>query len=408
MTELIRTDPLVANLINLEKVRQENHLELIASENYTSKAVREAVGSCLTNKYAEGYPGARYYGGCEHVDSIERLAIDRATELFGAEHVNVQPHSGTQANMAVYNALLEPGDVILSMNLSHGGHLSHGSKVSMSGKYFKAVHYGVNAGGYIDYNEIDWLAKKWKPKLIIAGASAYPRVINFRMIRDIARKYDAYFMVDMAHIAGLVAAGLHDDPMFYADVVTATTHKTLRGPRGGLIMCKNEFAKKIDKSVFPGNQGGPLMHVIAGKAVCFGEALRPDFADYQEQVVRNSQALAKSLMDNGITLSTGGTDNHLILAYTIDYGKTGNDVEKLLDSINITINKNMMPHDALSPKETSGIRIGTPALTTRGFKEDEMKRIGEIIADVIKSGSQSDHYDYREEVLCLCQKHPIM
>ncbi len=402
-----KQDLAVAEAIEAEANRQRNNIELIASENFVSEAVMDAMGSPLTNKYAEGYPGKRYYGGCEKVDIVEDLARERAKQIFGAEHANVQPHSGAQANMAVYFAVLKPGDTILGMNLAHGGHLTHGSPVNMSGSYFNIVPYGVTGDtNTIDYDEVERLAVEHKPKLIVAGASAYPRVIDFKRFSEIAKKVGAYFMVDMAHIAGLVAAGLHPSPVPYADFVTTTTHKTLRGPRGGMILCKEEFAKQIDKAVFPGNQGGPLMHIIAAKAVCFGEALTEEFKAYQEQIVKNAAQLAKTLAENGIKMVSGGTDNHLILLDLTDNGITGKELEARLDSVHITVNKNAIPFDKQSPFITSGIRIGTPAVTSRGFKEEDMKIVGELIAKTIK-----DYEGTKDEVLAqvseLCKKHPL-
>ena len=387
--------------------RQRDHIELIASENFVSEAVMEAVGSHLTNKYAEGYPAARYYGGCQYVDEIENLARDRAKALFGADHANVQPHSGSQANVAVYLALLKPGDKILGLDLSHGGHLTHGSKASISGKYFEATFYGVSKETeMLDYDEIMKRAKEEMPKIIIAGASAYPRIIDFKKMREIADEVGAYLMVDMAHIAGLIAAGLHPSPVPYADVVTTTTHKTLRGPRGAMILCKEELAKKIDSAIFPGTQGGPLMHVIAGKAVAFGEALKPEFKAYQQQILNNAQALAGALTDNGIRLVSGGTDNHLMLADVFSKGKTGLEVQELLDSANITANKNTIPFDTNGVKATSGVRLGTPAVTSRGMKEEEMKAIGRIIATLTEKGEEAVPAA-KEEVLELCRKFPL-
>ncbi|MBR4030747.1 MAG: serine hydroxymethyltransferase, partial [Clostridia bacterium] len=363
-----KQDLAVAEAIEAEANRQRNNIELIASENFVSEAVMEAMGSPLTNKYAEGYPGKRYYGGCEKVDIVEDLARERAKQIFGADHANVQPHSGAQANMAVYFAVLKPGDTILGMNLAHGGHLTHGSPVNMSGSYFNIVPYGVTEDtNTIDYDEVERLAVEHKPKLIVAGASAYPRVIDFKRFSEIAKKVGAYLMVDMAHIAGLVAAGLHPSPVPYADFVTTTTHKTLRGPRGGMILCKEEFAKQIDKAVFPGNQGGPLMHIIAAKAVCFGEALTEEFKAYQQQIIKNAAQLAKTLEENGIKMVSGGTDNHLILLDLTENGITGKELEARLDSVHITVNKNAIPFDKQSPFITSGIRIGAPAVTARGF-----------------------------------------
>ena len=387
--------------------RQRDHIELIASENFVSEAVMEAVGSHLTNKYAEGYPAARYYGGCQYVDEIENLARDRAKALFGADYANVQPHSGSQANVAVYLALLKPGDKILGLDLSHGGHLTHGSKASISGKYFEATFYGVSKETeMLDYDEIMKRAKEEMPKIIIAGASAYPRIIDFKKMREIADEVGAYLMVDMAHIAGLIAAGLHPSPVPYADVVTTTTHKTLRGPRGAMILCKEELAKKIDSAIFPGTQGGPLMHVIAGKAVAFGEALKPEFKAYQQQILNNAQALAGALTDNGIRLVSGGTDNHLMLADVFSKGKTGLEVQELLDSANITANKNTIPFDTNGVKATSGVRLGTPAVTSRGMKEEEMKAIGRIIAALTEKGEEAVPAA-KEEVLELCRKFPL-
>lgn len=385
-----KADAEVASAMEMELKRQRDHLELIASENFVSEAVMAAMGSHLTNKYAEGYPGKRYYGGCECVDIVEDLARDRAKALFGAEHANVQPHSGAQANLAVYFSLLEYGDTILGMNLSHGGHLTHGSPVNMSGKYFKIVPYGVSEKEeQIDYDKLRELALENKPKMIVAGASAYPRAIDFKRMSEIAKEVGAYFMVDMAHIAGLVAAGEHMNPVPYADVVTSTTHKTLRGPRGGLILCREELAKAIDKGIFPGTQGGPLMHIIAAKAVCFLEAASPAFKAYQHQVVLNAKALANSLMKSGVRLVSGGTDNHLMLVDLTASGRTGKEVEALLDQANITVNKNTIPFETRSPFVTSGIRIGTPAVTTRGLKEAEMQTVGELLNDVILRGEDA-------------------
>ena len=379
--EFIRMfDPEVAEAMRLEKVRQNRNIELIASENIVSPAVMAAMGSVLTNKYAEGYPGKRYYGGCAYVDMVETIAIERAKQLFGAEHANVQPHSGAQANTAVYFALLQPGDTVLGMDLSQGGHLTHGSLVNLSGKYFHFIPYGVDpVTQRIDYDKLEELAKENHPKLIVAGASAYPRIIDFARISEIARSVGAYLMVDMAHIAGLVAAGLHPSPVPYADVVTTTTHKTLRGPRGGMILCKQELAKAIDKAIFPGTQGGPLMHVIAAKAVCFGEALRPEFRTYQEQIVKNAKVLADTLLTEGFQLVSGGTDNHLMLLDLRSFGITGKEMERRLDEVHITVNKNAIPNDPEKPFVTSGIRVGTPAVTTRGFTEREMTQIGRLM-----------------------------
>ncbi len=382
-----KTDKPVADAMRAELARQRSHLELIASENFVSEAVMAAMGSHLTNKYAEGYPGKRYYGGCECVDVVENIARDRACELFGADYANVQPHSGAQANLAVYFGLLEHGDTILGMNLSHGGHLTHGSPVNMSGKYYNFIPYGVSEEDeQIDYNELERLAKEHKPKMIVAGASAYPRAIDFERFSAIAKSVDALLMVDMAHIAGLVAAGEHMNPVPYADVVTTTTHKTLRGPRGGMILCREALAKAIDKSVFPGMQGGPLMHIIAAKAVCFKEAQADSFKAYQHQVRLNAQALANALMANGIRLVSGGTDNHLMLLDLTASGRTGKEVEALLDLANITVNKNTIPKETRSPFVTSGIRIGTPAVTTRGLKEPDMVKIAGFMAQIVKDG----------------------
>jgi glycine hydroxymethyltransferase len=401
-------DTEVFSLINSEKGRQNDGVELIASENFVSKQILEAVGSVLTNKYAEGYPEQRYYGGCEFIDKIEQLAIDRAKRLFGAEYANVQPHSGSQANMAVYMALLQPGDTILTMDLSHGGHLTHGSKVNFSGKLYDVKHYGVNKDGFIEYDEVERLAVEFKPKLILAGASAFPRAIDFRKFREIADKVNAYFMVDMAHIAGLVAANLHQSPIPYADVVTTTTHKTLRGPRGGLILAKGKFEKKLNSAIFPGVQGGPLEHVIAGKAICFYEALQPEFKKYQEQVVKNASVLAECLSQSGIRLVSGGTDNHLILLDLRNIKITGKEAEDLLYEAGITVNKNGIPDDPLPPKITSGIRIGTPAMTTRGMNEGEMKQIATFIVNVLKENiNKSVLADTKKSVISLCKQFPL-
>ena len=390
-----------------ELERQRDHIELIASENFVSPAVMQAMGSHLTNKYAEGYPAARYYGGCQYVDEIERLAIDRAKQLFGAEHANVQPHSGSQANVAVYLALLKPGDTILGMDLSHGGHLTHGSKASISGKYFNACFYGVDKETErIDYDAVQRRAEECRPKLIIAGASAYSRVIDFARMRQIADSVGAYLMVDMAHIAGLVAAGEHPSPVPYAHVVTTTTHKTLRGPRGALILCKEELKKKIDSAVFPGTQGGPLMHIIAAKAICFGEALRPEFREYQHQVVLNAAALADELGAQGLRLVSGGTDNHLLNVDVMSMGKTGAEVQELLDMANITANKNAIPFDTLPVRQTSGMRFGTPAVTTRGMKEAEMREIGGMIVQLLRGGSEATD-EVRRHTIELCRRFPL-
>jgi len=401
-------DPEIYAAIQDETNRQNNKIELIASENFVSERIMEANGSPLTNKYAEGYPGKRYYGGCEYVDVVETLAIERAKELFGADYANVQAHSGAQANMAVFFALLTPGDTVLSMSLAHGGHLSHGSPVNMSGKYFNIVPYGVTEDtNTIDYDEVRRIALECKPKLILAGASAYPRIIDFKKFADIASEVGAYFMVDMAHIAGLVAAGCHPSPMPYADVVTTTTHKTLRGPRGGLILTNDEeLAKKINKSIFPGIQGGPLMHVIAGKAVCFGEALKPEFKTYQQQVVKNAQALAKGLVERGFDLVSGGTDNHLMLVDLRPFDITGKELEHRLDEVYITVNKNAIPNDPQKPFVTSGLRIGTPAVTTRGLGEAEMEKIAEYIYLAAKDFENKADF-IREGVTEICTKYPL-
>ena len=385
--EIKKADSEIADAIQAEMERQNSHLELIASENWVSKAVMAAMGSPLTNKYAEGYPGKRYYGGCQCVDVVEDLARERAKKLFGCDYANVQPHSGAQANLAVFFAMLEPGDKVMGMNLDHGGHLTHGSPVNISGKYFNVVSYGVNDEGVIDYDKVREIAVKEKPKMIIAGASAYARIIDFKKFREIADEVGAYLMVDMAHIAGLVAAGLHPSPIPYADVTTTTTHKTLRGPRGGLILCNQEAAYKFNfnKAVFPGIQGGPLEHVIAGKAVCFKEALEPEFAEYQKQIIKNAQALSKGLMDRGVKIVSGGTDNHLMLIDLRGEDVTGKELEKRLDAAHITCNKNTVPNDPRSPFVTSGVRLGTPAVTTRGLKEDDMDMIAECIALVLQS-----------------------
>lgn len=385
--EIKKADSEIADAIQAEMERQNSHLELIASENWVSKAVMAAMGSPLTNKYAEGYPGKRYYGGCQCVDVVEDLARERAKKLFGCDYANVQPHSGAQANLAVFFAMLEPGDKVMGMNLDHGGHLTHGSPVNISGKYFNVVSYGVNDEGVIDYDKVREIAVKEKPKMIIAGASAYARIIDFKKFREIADEVGAYLMVDMAHIAGLVASGLHPSPIPYADVTTTTTHKTLRGPRGGLILCNQEAADKFNfnKAVFPGIQGGPLEHVIAGKAVCFKEALEPEFAEYQKQIIKNAQALSKGLMDRGVKIVSGGTDNHLMLIDLRGEDVTGKELEKRLDAAHITCNKNTVPNDPRSPFVTSGVRLGTPAVTTRGLKEDDMDMIAECIALVLQS-----------------------
>ena len=402
--ELKVVDKEIYDAIMKEEVRQNEKIELIASENFTSKAVMEAMGSVFTNKYAEGYPGRRYYGGCENVDVAENLAIERAKKLFGAEHANVQPHSGAQANMTVYFSVLNPGDTILGMNLAHGGHLTHGSPVNFSGKLYNIVPYGVDETGYIDYAELRRIALECKPKMIVAGASAYPRVIDFAKFREIADEVGAYLMVDMAHIAGLVAAGLHPSPVPYADFVTTTTHKTLRGPRGGMILCKEKYAKALDKALFPGIQGGPFMHVIAGKAVALKEALSDDFKEYQLQIIKNAKVLADELVSRGYKLVSGGTDNHLILVDLSEKGITGKDAEALLDRVGITVNKNAIPFDTQKPNITSGIRIGTPAMTTRGMKEEEMKEIARLI-DMALSGV--DESNVAEDVLKLTSRFPL-
>ncbi len=409
MAGLRETDPEIAEAIENEIKRLQHKLQLIASENYASEAVMRAQGSVMTNKYAEGYPHKRYYGGCEFVDVAEELAIKRAQKLFGAEHVNVQPHSGSQANMAVYFSCLEPGDRILSMDLTHGGHLSHGARVSFSGKYFEVAHYGVSKEtGRIDYSEVERIAREFKPKLIVCGASAYPREIDFKAFKEIADSVDAYLMADIAHIAGLIAGGVHQSPVGYADFITTTTHKTLRGPRGGMILCKEEFAKQVDKTVFPGIQGGPLMHVIAAKAVCFKEAMMPEFGKYQQQIVRNSRKIAEILMNEEFNLVSGGTDNHLILMDLNNKGITGKDAEVALEEAGITLNKNTIPFESRSPLITSGIRIGTPAVTTRGMKEPEMEQIAGFIARVVGGMGRSGVIeDVRREVRELCDRFPI-
>ena len=404
---LEKFDPSVADAMKMELYSQQNGLELIASENFVSEPVLAAMGSILTNKYAEGYPGHRYYGGCEDVDIVENIAIERAKELFGAEFANVQPHSGAQANTAVYFALLEPGDTVLGMSLAHGGHLTHGSPVNISGKYFNFVPYGVDpVSGRIDYDNVEKLAKEHRPKLIVAGASAYPRIIDFERLAEIAKEVGALFMVDMAHIAGLVAAGLHPNPVKYADIVTTTTHKTLRGPRGGMILCKEEYGPAINKAIFPGIQGGPLMHVIAAKAVAFGEALKDDFKAYQKQIILNAKALENSLREEGFDMVSGGTDNHLILLDLRNIeGMSGKKLETRLDQVHITVNKNAIPDDPKSPNITSGIRVGTPAVTTRGLKEEDMREIGKLI------GLTAMHFkrieEIKERVSVLCKKYPL-
>lgn len=405
--EIMTTDPEIADVIKAEMERQNSHIELIASENWVSKAVMAAMGSPLTNKYAEGYPGKRYYGGCQCVDVAEDLARERAKELFGCEYVNVQPHSGAQANMAVFFAILQPGDTYMGMNLDHGGHLTHGSPVNMSGKYFNVVPYGVNDEGVIDYDKVLEIAKECRPKMIVAGASAYARTIDFKRFREIADEVGAYLMVDMAHIAGLVAAGLHPSPIPYAHVTTTTTHKTLRGPRGGMILSSNEMNEKFNfnKAVFPGIQGGPLMHVIAAKAVCFKEALEPEFKAYQEQVVKNAKALCEGLKKRGVKIVSGDTDNHLMLVDLTEKNVSGKELEKRLDDAHITCNKNTIPNDPRSPFVTSGVRLGTPAVTTRGMKEEDMDKIAEIIAMVIESEDNVEAG--RKMAAQLTEKYPL-
>lgn len=409
LEEIKKTDPEIAKAIVDEQNRQNSHIELIASENWVSKAVMAAMGSVLTNKYAEGYPGKRYYGGCECVDVVETLAIERARKLFGCDYANVQPHSGAQANMAVQFAVCNPGDTIMGMNLDHGGHLTHGSPVNMSGKWFKIVPYGVNDEGFIDYDKLREIALEAKPKMIIAGASAYARTIDFKKFREVADEVGAVLMVDMAHIAGLVAAGLHPSPIPYADVVTTTTHKTLRGPRGGLILCNQEAADKynFNKAIFPGIQGGPLMHVIAAKAVCFEEALSEEFKTYQRGIVDNAQALCKGLQERGIKIVSNGTDNHLMLVDLTNFGLTGKAVEKLLDAAHITCNKNTIPNDPQSPFVTSGVRLGTPAVTSRGMNTADMDVIAEAIAMVIKGGEEKSS-EARALVQTLTDKYPLL
>ncbi len=402
-----KMDPQIAEAIELEVNRQRNKIELIASENFVSNAVIEALGTPLTNKYAEGYPGKRYYGGCEHVDVVEQLAIDRAKEIFGAEHANVQPHSGAQANEAVFLAFLNPGDTFLGMNLAHGGHLSHGSPANISGKYYNVVPYGVREDNcYIDYDELRSIAKANSPKLIVAGASAYPRTLDFKAFREIADEVGAILMVDMAHIAGLVAAGCHPSPVPYADIVTTTTHKTLRGPRGGMILCKEQFAKKINSAVFPGTQGGPLMHVIAAKAVCFKEALSDEFKTYQQNIVKNAKALSIALMEKGFKLVSDGTDNHLMLVNLTNMNITGKEAQLKLDDVNITCNKNGIPFDTQSPFITSGIRLGTPAVTSRGMNEEDMKEIADLIHLTI-TDYESSKDSIKKRVEALCGKYPL-
>ncbi len=410
LLEGLKKDAELFAAVENELNRQRNKLELIASENIVSKAVMEAQGSVLTNKYAEGYPGKRYYGGCEFVDVAEQLAIDRVKKLFDCDYANVQPHSGAQANMAVYYALATPGDTIMGMNLTDGGHLTHGSPVNMSGKYFKIVPYGVSRETEtIDYDELEKIAQDCKPKIIVAGASAYSRIIDFERLASTAKKVGAYLMVDMAHIAGLVAAGLHPSPLPYADVVTSTTHKTLRGPRGGLILCKDaEFGKQFNKAIFPGTQGGPLMHVIAAKAVAFGEALQPEFKEYAAQIIKNAKILAETLTADGFRIVSGGTDNHLMLVDLTSKNITGKEAQNVLDEVNITANKNTIPFEPRSPFVTSGLRLGSPALTTRGFKEDDMREVGNIIALVLDNPADDDKKNQaRARVAALCEKYPL-
>ena len=404
--EIRNVDPEIVECIEAELKRQRENIELIASENFVSKAVMLAMGTPLTNKYAEGYPAKRYYGGCEKVDIAENLAIARAKELFGAEHVNVQPHSGSQANIAVYFAMLKPGDTILGMNLDQGGHLTHGSPVNISGKYFNVIPYGLDENGYLDYDALEKIAKENNPKMIVAGASAYARTIDFERISNIAKSVGAYLMVDIAHIAGLVATGLHPSPVPYADFVTTTTHKTLRGPRGGMIMCKEEYAKAIDKAIFPGIQGGPLMHIIAAKAVCFKEALQPEYKEYMLNVAKNAKALANALIENGVDIVSGGTDNHLMLVDLRKLNLTGKEAEKMLDSVGVTCNKNTIPFDPQSPFVTSGVRLGTPAVTSRGMKEEDMKEIAAIIAMTLKD-YENNKEEAKARVKALTLKYPL-
>ncbi len=410
MNEFVRKiDPEVADALDAELARERDGIELIASENFTSPAVLQAQGSCMTNKYAEGYPGRRYYGGCEEVDKVERLAIERAKELFGAEHANVQPHAGSPANMAAYLSLINPGDRILGMDLSHGGHLTHGYKINFSGRLFEVASYGADPESErIDYEALAQTARKFKPRLIIAGASAYPRIIDFERFAAIAKEVDAYFLVDMAHIAGLVAAGLHPSPVPYADIVTSTTHKTLRGPRAGLILCKAEHAKKVDSAVFPGMQGGPLMHVIAGKAVAFKEALSPNFKEYMQRTVSNAAAMAAEFIRAGYRIVSGGTDNHLMLVDVYSKGVTGKEAEDVLAKVNITVNKNQIPFDQLPPMKSSGIRIGTPAATTRGFKEEDVVETARIICEALEARDDAGKLGaLKDRTLQLCRKHPL-
>ncbi|MBQ2816361.1 MAG: serine hydroxymethyltransferase [Clostridia bacterium] len=407
LTTIKNADPELFEAMDLELMRQRTHLEFIASENFVSPAVMAAMGSHLTNKYAEGYPGKRYYGGCKYVDIVEELARERAKAIFGCDHVNVQPHSGAQANIAVYFAMLEPGDTILGMNLNHGGHLTHGSPVNISGKYFNIVPYGVDEETEtINYDQLLETAKQCKPKLIVAGASAYPRALDFKKFREVADAVGAMLMVDIAHIAGLVAAGCHESPVPYADFVTTTTHKTLRGPRGGMIMCKQQYAKKIDSGIFPGTQGGPLMHVIAGKAVCFKEAMSDEFKAYQRQIVKNAAALSKGLIERGVKLVSGGTDNHLMLINLTGREMTGKELEHLLDEANITANKNTVPFETRSPFVTSGVRLGTPAVTSRGLLEDDMTLCANLIADIV-DGGEAAVPAVKDQVMALCAKYPL-
>lgn len=404
---IAKEDPQIADLMKLELKRQQQHLELIASENMVSDAVMEAMGSHGTNKYAEGYPGKRYYGGCQYVDDIETLAIERLKELFGADHANVQPHSGASANAAVYLAVLQPDDKILGLDLSHGGHLTHGAKVNSSGKLYESHFYGLDPETeLIDYDLMRKKALEIMPKLIVSGASAYPRIIDFKKIREICDEVGAVMLVDMAHIAGLVAAGLHPNPVEYADIVTSTTHKTLRGPRGGIILCKEEYAKKIDSAVFPGMQGGPLMHIIAAKAICFKEALAPEFKEYQKQVIANAKAMAERFIENGFNIISGGTDNHLMLVDVTNFGVNGKEVQNLLDSANITLNKNTIPNEKLSPMLTSGVRIGTPSITTRGMKEEQCVYIADLVTELIKGGEDKVE-TVRDKVIALCEQFPL-
>ena len=407
METIRREDPEIAKAIEMELERQRSHIELIASENFVSPAVMAAMGTCLTNKYAEGYPGKRYYGGCECVDVVENLARDRACQLFGAEHANVQPHSGAQANMAVYFAMLQPGDTVMGMNLSHGGHLTHGSPVNMSGKYFRFVPYGVDPETEtLNYDTVREIALECRPKMIVAGASAYPRIIDFARLREIADEVNALLMVDMAHIAGLIAAGEHPSPVPYADFVTTTTHKTLRGPRGGMILCREEYAKAIDKAIFPGTQGGPLEHIIAAKAVCFGEALKPEFKAYQHQIILNAKALEQAFRAEGIRMVSGGTDNHLLLLDFTGTEMTGKHLETLLEDANITVNKNTVPNETRSPFVTSGVRVGTPAVTTRGLKEADMAKVAGWIARVVREGEAAVP-QVKEEVEAFMKGFPL-